>query len=227
MFKRILIFPLILILIFVSCFSVTANTANVFTKNTLAEKKVALTFDDGPHPIYTSKIIELLEVYDITATFFVIGQNIANYPDAFKKLVESGCEIGNHTYHHKNLSDMSESDIRQELEMTEAAISSFSNIKPTLIRPPEGSFGKQLESVCIEKKYDVILWSIDTRDWEYASADQISATVLKNIQNGDIILMHDYVSHGAHTYEALKIIIPLLISKGYSFVSVSDLLYDE
>lgn len=227
MLKKFLFFSLILALIFIPPFSVTANTANVFTKNTSAEKKVALTFDDGPHPIYTPKILDLLEEYSVPATFFVIGQNVDNYPEAFKTLLESDCEIGNHTYHHKNVSNMSESEIRSELEMTETAISKFSNIKPTLLRPPEGSFGKQLEKVCIEKKYDVILWSIDTRDWEYASAEQISATVLKKIQNGDIILMHDYVSHGAHTYDALKIIIPELLSRGYSFVNVSDLLYDE
>ena len=148
-------------------------------------------------------------------------------PEAFKKLLDSGCEIGNHTYHHKNVSNMSEGDIRKELEMTEKAISDFTNIKPTLLRPPEGSFGKHLEKVCLEKKYDVILWSIDTRDWEKASAEQIVATVLNNIENGDIILMHDYVSHGAHTYEALKIIIPELLNQGYSFVGVNDLLYDE
>ena len=155
MFKRILAFFLIVVLIFVASFSVYATSVNVFTKNASAEKKVALTFDDGPHPIYTPRILELLDEYDITATFFVIGQNITNYPEAFKKLISSGCEIGNHTYHHKNVSDMTESDIKQELEMTEAAISKFSDIKPTLLRPPEGSFGKQLESVCIEKKYDV------------------------------------------------------------------------
>ena len=227
MLKRIFVFSLILVLIFTPSFSATASTANVFTKNTSAEKKVALTFDDGPHPIYTPRILELLDEYAVPATFFVIGQNVDNYPEAFKKLLESGCEIGNHTYHHRNVSNMSEADIREELEKTEAAISKFSNIKPTLLRPPEGSFGKHLEKVCIEKKYDVILWSIDTRDWEYASANQIAATVVKKIQNGDIILMHDYVSHGAHNYEALKIIIPELLSRGYSFVSVSDLLYDE
>ncbi len=208
-------------------FPVSANGVKVFTKNSLAEKKVALTFDDGPHPIYTPRILDLLDEYSVTATFFVIGQNVANYPDAFQKILESGCEIGNHTYHHKNVSNMSEADIREELELTEAAISEFTNITPTLLRPPEGSFSKHLEKVCLEKKYDVILWSIDTRDWENASAEQIANKVLKKIQNGDIILMHDYVSHGAHTYEALKIIIPELLKRGYSFVGINDLLYDE
>ncbi len=227
MFKRILAFSLILAIILLPSFPVRASSVNVFTKNASAEKKVALTFDDGPHPIYTPKILDLLDEYSVTATFFVIGQNVVNYPEAFKKLLDSGCEIGNHTYHHKNVSNMSEGDIRKELEMTEKAISDFTNIKPTLLRPPEGSFGKHLEKVCLEKKYDVILWSIDTRDWEKASAEQIVATVLNNIENGDIILMHDYVSHGAHTYEALKIIIPELLNQGYSFVGVNDLLYDE
>lgn len=228
MLKRLLALPLSLILIFALTISTSANTpGRFFTKNTSAEKKVALTFDDGPHPIYTPKILELLDAYEISATFFVIGQNVDNYPEAFKKLVSSNCEIGNHTYHHRNVSNMSESDIRAELEMTESAISKFSNIKPTLIRPPEGSYSNQLEKVCFEKKYDVILWSIDTRDWEHSSVDQISHTVLKKIQNGDIILMHDYVSHSAHTYEALKIIIPELLRQGYTFVTVSDLLYDE
>ena len=190
------IFPAVLsvIVAFFSVFGATAAEANVFMKNGSARGKVALTFDDGPHPRYTPAILAILDEYDIDATFFVIGRNVENYPDAFDALLTSGCEIGNHTYTHKNVGKMSEAELSRELELTEAAISGRCAIHPSLFRPPEGACGAHIERVSREMGYDIILWSIDTLDWAHTPSELIAEKVLGSIGDGDIILMHDYVS---------------------------------
>ena len=204
-----------------------ATAGNVFAKNSSATGKIALTFDDGPHPIYTPKILEILEEYEIDATFFVIGRNVENYPDAFRAILGSGCEIGNHTYTHGNIGGMSESEICRELELTEQAIAKIAPLRPTIFRPPEGACGSAIERASRERGYDIVLWSIDTLDWAHTPSDIIARKLLGNIGDGDIILMHDYVSRGNTTLGALKIIIPELLARGYEFVTVSELLGDE
>ena len=206
---------------------VRATAGNVFLRNRTAGRKVALTFDDGPHPIYTPRILEILEEFDVTATFFVVGQNVENYPDAFRAIVDSGCEIGNHTYTHKNVGRMSEDEIRREIEATEAAVAKMCDTRLCLLRPPEGSLGAPLERVSVDKGYDVILWSIDTLDWAHTPSDRIVSKVLSNLCGGDIILMHDYVSGNNTTCDALRKMIPELKSRGYEFVTVSELICGE
>lgn len=205
----------------------TANTGNVFLRNRTAGRKVALTFDDGPHPIYTPRILEILDEFGITATFFVVGQNVENYPDAFKAILDSGCEIGNHTYSHRNVGRMSDGEILSEIEATEAAVAKICDRKLTLLRPPEGSLGGPLERVSLDKGYDVILWSIDTLDWAHTPSDKIVAKVIGNLCGGDIILMHDYVSGNNTTCDALRKLIPELKKRGYEFVTVSELICQE
>ncbi|MBQ7383228.1 MAG: polysaccharide deacetylase family protein [Clostridia bacterium] len=218
---------LALVLLLTAIVPTGATAGNVFAKNSSAIGKIALTFDDGPHPIYTPKILEILEEYGVSATFFVIGKNVENYPDAFRAILDSGCEIGNHTYTHKNMEGMNDREIRDELEQTEAAVAKACERRLSLLRPPEGSCGAPLERVSVERGYDVILWSIDTLDWAHTPSDIIARRVLSNAHDGDIILMHDYVSHGSTTLEALRIIIPELLARGYEFVTVSELLGEE
>ncbi len=223
MIKRLMASLLLFLTVF--CFVMPSYaSANIFSKNTAAGKKIALTFDDGPHPIFTPKILEILERYGIRATFFVIGQNIENYPDAAKLLFASNCEIGNHTYSHKNISKMSESELVCEMERTECAIKNLCNREVTLFRPPEGSCGRYLENVSAAKGYRIILWSVDTMDWAHTPSGRISSEVLENVRGGDIILMHDYISGKNTTLDALEQIIPALINEGYEFVTVSELI---
>ena len=205
----------------------TAQTTNVFRANRSAAGKVALTFDDGPHPRYTHAILEVLREYGVTATFFVIGVNVENYPDSFCEIIESGCEIGNHTYSHKNVTSMSKADIERELSMTEAEIMKYTDKKPTLFRPPQGAYDARVEEITKVKGYDIILWSIDTLDWAHTPPDKISASVVSSLDRGDIILMHDYTSRGNSAIEALKRIIPQLLERGYEFVTVSELIDEE
>lgn len=201
-----------------------AESGNVFLKNSSAQKKVSLTFDDGPHPRYTSQILEVLEEYGIVATFFVIGVNVQNYPEAFEALLASDCEIGNHTFTHKDISKMSESEILSEIERTEAEVAKLCDKPLRLLRPPEGSCGIALRTAATKKGYDVILWSVDTLDWAHTPARDITKKVLSKVTDGDIILMHDYVSGGCQAPAALRVIIPELLSRGYEFVTVSELI---
>ena len=184
--------------------------------------RIALTFDDGPHPYQTDKILALLEKYDIKATFFVVGENVSYYTDVLRREVAAGHEIGNHTYHHTVLAGCTEDTIREELSTTAAIIEEVTGKKPTLFRPPEGNVS------CIEKAdaegYTVVLWSVDTRDWAKTPAREIVENVKTHVKNGSILLFHDYVSKDAHTYEALETLLPALMDMGYEFVTVSELL---
>lgn len=225
--KKIILIFLILCLIAFAATKTDATASNVFLKNRSAGKKIALTFDDGPHPIYTKRILEVLKEYGVSATFFVIGCNVENYPDAFQLLLDSGCEIGNHTYSHKDIGKMNEKDILYQLEKTEEAVSKFTDKKLSLCRPPEGSCGKALEAVSLEKGYDIILWSIDTLDWAHTPANRIANKIFNSTCGGDIVLMHDYVSGGCQAPDALRIIIPKLLEEGYEFVTVSELIGEE
>ena len=225
--KRFIAVALAVLISIIGALGVSAETKNVFRANRAAVKKVALTFDDGPHPRYTHAILEVLREYGVTATFFVIGVNVENYPEAFKEIVDSGCEIGNHTYSHKNVASMSEREIEQELDMTERAIMKHTDKIPTLFRPPQGAYDARVEKITQERQYDIILWSIDTLDWAHTPPDKISASVVSMLDKGDIILMHDYTSRGNSACEALKRIIPQLLELGYEFVNVSDLIGEE
>lgn len=208
--------------------TVSAKTTKVYHKIELNEnsKKIALTFDDGPHPRITREIISILKEYGVTATFFVIGQNADNYPETMKLLAESGYEIGNHTYSHKNLKKMSEAEVNEEFRKCSETLLRF-GVEPKLMRPPEGFFSDEVIKVSRGMEYDIILWSIDTRDWAHTPADSIVKNVIENASGGDIILMHDYLSGYGGTCEALRVIIPKLKSEGFEFVTVSELISEN
>ena len=210
-------------LVFQLCFSLTVS-AKIHCRNTMSTRKIALTFDDGPHPRYTKEILEILREYQVTATFFVIGLNVDYYPDDLKKIAEAGCEIGNHTYSHSKISTLSKEEIQSEILRCEESVYKTVGIRPTVFRPPEGLTTKCLEAAIDELDYSIVLWSIDTKDWAMNPSSQITETVMKGLKGGDIILMHDYVSGGNTTCKALRSIIPQLLSQGYEFITVSELI---
>ena len=227
--KQKIISCVIMLVILLNIFNadVFAETSNVYHKIESTDKKIALTFDDGPHPRKTREILEILDEYGIQATFFVIGQNAVNYPDTMKLLVESGCEIGNHTYSHENFRNMSLNEMQKEFERCEQTLRENFSVEPTLIRPPQGVCSEGLLSVSRQMNYDIILWSIDTKDWAHASAENIARNILENADSGDIILMHDYIAGKSGTCDALRIIIPTLMERGFKFVTVGELIKDQ
>ena len=196
----------------------------VFFKNPTKLKKVALTFDDGPHPRYTKQILEILKEYNITATFFIIGVNAETYPESLFAIAESGCEIANHSYSHKDMKLMNEQELKEEITRCENIIYDITGKKTSLFRPPEGACADQIRNTVKTLDYNMILWSIDTLDWAHNPSYKIAKDVFDNLQDGDIILMHDYTSGKNTTCDALKMIIPELLSQGYEFVTISELI---
>ena len=186
--------------------------------------EIALTFDDGPHPGRTPEILDILEKYQVKATFFVIGQNVEYYPEVFKRTVDEGHEIGNHTFSHSVLKSSNAKVIEKEIHDFNNAVHSVYNKDVLTIRPPEGEFSDSLRTFAQENDYKIILWSVDTLDWTHRSPEKIAETVLNETDSGDIILMHDYICGKSPTPEALEIIIPKLLERGFEFVTVSELL---
>ncbi|MBE6674172.1 MAG: polysaccharide deacetylase family protein [Ruminococcaceae bacterium] len=204
--------------------AVSNSNSPVYNSNSNEGKKIALTFDDGPHPRYTPKILEILDKYNIKATFFVIGVNARNYPEALSQVIKMGHEVGNHTYSHKLLKAKAKEDIYREIISTEKEISKFSEAFPKLIRPPCGMYDKELIEIAEENEYKIVLWNIDTKDWTHASSECIVSNVISRVKGGDIILFHDYISGENNTCDALQIIIPKLLMQGYEFVTAGELL---
>ena len=189
------------------------------------KNRIALTFDDGPHPFDTIKILNILDKYNVKATFFVIGQNAVNYRDALKEIVKRGHEIGNHTYTHTVIKSMSTSDIINEVESCREVIYDISGENTVLFRPPEGLMAQvNSEDAELFEGYEVILWSVDTMDWSHNSPKEIARYVSNKTKSGDIILMHDYIGYNSPTPEALELLLPDMINKGFEFVTISELL---
>ena len=186
--------------------------------------KIALTFDDGPHPYKTDAVLDILARYGIRATFFVVGENVSYYPEPLKRAVALGHEIGNHTYHHALLSKECEKTTLEEIEKTEEIIFRTAGYRTTLFRPPEGAYDECSLNVVKSKDYRVILWTVDSRDWENTSAEAMVTNALQNVKGGSILLFHDYMGKRSNTLEAIEILIPKLLSQGYEFVTVSELL---
>ena len=198
--------------------------ADIYHKNKNNYMKIALTFDDGPHPRYTPQILAILDEYNVKATFFTIGVNAINYPETMSAIIEHGHEIGNHTYSHPHVSCLNSETLREEVEKCESAIYGLTDYKTKLFRPPEGLIDADVRRVLRSLDYKVILWDIDTHDWAHTSSADIAKNVITNVTSGDIILMHDYIGYNSPTPEALKLFIPELIKKGYKFVVVSELI---
>lgn len=188
------------------------------------KKQIAITFDDGPHPTLTPRILEILAKYNVTATFFMVGQNVLNYPDAARAVIEAGHEVGNHTFTHPHLANLNEHAIMEEIGKCEDALEELCEYRPHLLRTPQGALTPSLERCLLDDDYILVLWSLDTRDWEKKSTASVMQAVLDRVQAGDIILMHDYIGHNSKTPEALEKIIPALLSQGYELVTVSELL---
>ena len=180
------------------------------------KKLVALTFDDGPSE-YTKRILRTLKQYDSVATFFVVGNRVELFEDVLKEELEIGCEIGNHTYEHKVLTELNAEQIWLQIYRTNEAVKKVTGEYPTLMRPPCGYDNGSTNCIIA---MPLILWSVDTKDWQTQNCYCSVQTVLENVKDGDIILMHDMYEASA---EAVETIVPSLIAEGYQLVTVSEL----
>ena len=183
-------------------------------------KKVAITFDDGPNPVYTPKLLDGLKERDVKATFFVIGREAELYPDIIERMEEEGHEIGNHTYSHVNLCCLDYEEIEYEVNETNKVIENITGECPIYIRPPFGSWSKELgdKTGMIE-----VLWDIDPKDWNTSDAGTVITRVLKDVDDRNIILFHD---NSQSSVDAALAVIDELKERGYAFVGVDEILFD-
>ncbi|MBQ3665667.1 MAG: polysaccharide deacetylase family protein [Lachnospiraceae bacterium] len=200
-------------------FSYGEHDANPDTSEINGKKRVALTFDDGPHPVYTLKLLEGLKQRGVKATFFVIGLNVKEYPEVVKQMSDEGHIIGNHTYSHVQLSCISESKASEEISMTNALIEEYTGKKVQYIRPPYGSLPKSLQR---ETDLIPVLWTVDPRDWSVLNTDAVVKHILSHVKDGDIILLHDIFETSV---DAALIIVDQLTKEGYEFVTVDELVH--
>lgn len=189
----------------------------VVTHNPQAGKKVALTFDDGPHPQNTPAILNLLKQYNAKATFYMLGSTADFYPNLVKEVAQAGHEIGNHSWSHYEMTTIDDATIRKEIELSDQAIRSAIGYAPATMRPPFGSHDARVDALVGKP---IVLWSIDTRDWESRDPNAVLGVVQQSMHDGAIILMHD--SHGT-TVEATRLVLDYLAGQGYEFVTISEL----
>ncbi len=180
------------------------------------KKMVALTYDDGPS-IYTPRVLKTLKENNAVATFFVVGNRVPTYSDTVKKAHDMGCEIGNHTYEHKCLTRMSETEVRRQISRTNKNVKKVTGQTPVIMRPTGGATNANVKQWV---GMPSIIWSIDTLDWKTRNADSTRRAVLNRVKDGDIVLMHDLYSA---TATASETIIPELVRRGYQLVTVSEL----
>lgn len=183
-------------------------------------KKIALTFDDGPHPRYTEQLLDGLNERNVVATFFVTGENAQNYPNIIRREQEEGHLIGNHTYSHIQLTSGNRETFREELVKTNEILENITGEKVSFVRPPYGSWDKSFEK---ELNMFPVLWNIDPLDWCSHNAECIAAKVVEKAGDGDIILMHDY--YDTSVTAALEVV-DVLQKRGFQFVTVEEILFD-
>ncbi|MET3292667.1 UNVERIFIED_CONTAM: peptidoglycan/xylan/chitin deacetylase (PgdA/CDA1 family) [Brevibacillus sp. OAP136] len=188
-------------------------------------KIVALTFDDGPDPVYTPLILETLHQYGVPATFFVLGSQVDKYPKVIQWIKKAGHEIGNHGYFHHDLNKLTEQEIYDDIKRSEQSILRTTGLLTQYYRPPGGVMSPNVMNAVQTSGYDIIHWSVDPRDWSLRrTASVIANSVKKHVTFGDIILFHDGGLNQKQTLKALRELIIDLRQKGYKFVTVSQLL---
>lgn len=192
------------------------------------ENKIALTFDDGPDPRFSEQVLDVLSEYNVPATFFVMGSRAIAYPEIVERMDAEGHIIGNHTYFHPNL--VKEADLatlEREVTRTEDTLNEILGYRTKLFRAPYGFLYNELVEKLAQLDYSVIVWSVDSLDWQEDPPAEIAANVLTDVQPGAIILMHDggdWDADRTNTIASLRQIIPALKEQGFDFVTVPDLL---
>ncbi len=196
--------------------NITFNSVHV------AGPYIAMTFDDGPSATLTPKLLDLLAAHHIKATFFVIGENVAEHPEIVERAAREGHEIANHSWSHPNFGKMSDEGVRRQLSRTDDAIKNATGVRPTLLRPPYGSItARQKRWIHDEFGYQIILWDVDPYDWKRPGPSVVCNRILKETRPGSIVLSHDIHSG---TIEAMPSTFDQLQAKGFKFVTVSELI---
>lgn len=200
----------------------------VFLQGAPTDNRIAITFDDGPDPRFTSDVLDVLAEYNVPATFFLMGSRAIAYPEIVERMQNEGHIIGNHSYWHPNL--VKEGDLatlENEVQRTEDTLANLVGYRTKLFRAPYGFLNTDLVEKLAELDYYYIAWSVDSLDWQEEPPQEIANRVVSNVEPGAIILMHDggdWDADRTSTIESLRTILPTLQGQGYQFVTVPELL---
>lgn len=193
-----------------------------FTRVMVSGNHIAITYDDGPHPANTPRLLDILAERNIKATFYVIGNNVNLYPGVLRRTVAEGHEIGNHSQTHCLLSKLSDSQLRLEMQRCQDSIGRAAGIRPRTMRPPYGGLvQRQRQLVFDEFGYPTILWSVDPLDWKRPGASVIANRIVSSTAAGGIVLAHDLHSQ---TVDSMPQTLDGLLRRGFEFVTVSQLI---
>ena len=184
------------------------------------KKRIALTFDDGPHPYYTDQLLDGLAERGVKATFFLLGCNIDGNEEVVRRMAEEGHLIGNHTYYHVDITALSQEEACAEIQDTSRKITAITGQPVEYVRPPFGNWNRELEC---EVVMIPIFWTVDTLDWSTRNVDRLVEQVVSGVEENDIILMHDYYDS---TVKAALRIIDILQAEGYEFVTADELILE-
>lgn len=183
---------------------------------------IAITFDDGPVPEQTPRLLDMLKERGVKATFYVVGTNAAAHPEILRRMVAEGHEIGNHSWSHPALTKLGAAGVKSQMDKTNAAVFAATGENPKTMRPPYGATNASLNRrLNDEFGMKVILWAVDPLDWKYRNAERVANSIVTSTKAGDIILAHDI--HGS-TVNAMPKTLDALLAKGFKFVTVSELL---
>jgi peptidoglycan/xylan/chitin deacetylase (PgdA/CDA1 family) len=180
-------------------------------------KVVALTIDDGPSPVYTPQILQVLERYHVTAMFSMVGQGVASYPQIAREVTDAGHAIANHTWSHPDMAALGAAVMREEVTRATDQIHAATGQRPAMFRAPYGAWSPALLDYLAAQGLTPLAWSVDPRDWARPGVNAIVANILRTTRSGSIILEHDGGGDRAQTVAALKIALPRLLDAGYQF----------
>lgn len=186
-----------------------------------ARKMVALTFDDGPNPSTTRRILQTLSAYGGRATFFLLGERIEQSQSVIQELLAAGCELGNHTWSHTDLTKVSPGKVNTAVSRVNERVEELFDYRLRLLRPPFGEMDNEVRYLARTLDMAIVRWNVDTLDWSSRDPDKIFVSATTDIQNGDIILFHDIYDT---TADAIERVVPELVAQGFQLVTVSELL---
>lgn len=202
-----------------------AGARTSYSSVKIEQKTVAMTFDDGPHPSLTPKLLDILKERNIKCTFFLVGNLVKVYPAIVRRIIAEGHEIGNHTWTHCSLTSRSDEQIRSELKKSEDAVYEVAGVRPNLMRPPYGAINTRIKDLMFsEFGYSTIMWSVDPQDWRRPGVSVVTSRLVNGAHPGAIMLAHDI---HPPTIQAVPAMFDQLLAKGYQFVTVSQLLNME
>ncbi len=228
-----------ILIFFVVCFCVFFDQAILTRRGTIYrvrtnQKKIVLTFDDGPSPIWTPLILDELKKAHVKATFFMIGHHVQKYPEVARRVAKEGHTIGNHGYSHSVLLYYTLEELEEEVKYSEHVIKEATGQVTRYFRPPKAWLRKSEKDKINQMGYNIILWSLNSKDWVAFSYRTIVRYLVRHVHNGDIILFHDsggvFKAEGGdrrQTVAAIPILIKRLRKKGFEFVPIEEILNDD